>query len=289
MTGSPDLGNANRSEVEYWNSDTGYRWVTYQSAIDAAFTQVTDRLIERAAVQPGERGLDIGCGAGALTLRLAAEPGATGAVLAVDVARALLELAQKRAADRNLSHVDFVLADAQNHRFQAGAFDLLISRFGVMFFSDPVAAFRNMARALRPGGRICFVAWSALEDNPWFKFPQDAAISRLGAPEPPLPRAAGPFAFSEADYVAEILSDAGLSGVSVETEQLYLTFSGTLDDVADLACNLGPAVRILKEKGASEADIEAIRANIYAAFREYAGPDGVRIPAIFNFARATRD
>lgn len=289
MTNSPDLGTANRAQVEYWNSPTGHKWVTYQSAIDATFVPITKRLIERVAARPGERGLDIGCGTGAVTLSLAAEVGPAGAVLAVDIAHALLEVARKHAADRKLSHIDFLLADAQRHRFSPDSFDLLISRFGVMFFNDPVAAFRNMARALRPGGRICFAAWAPLEDNPWFKVPRDAAISRLGTPKPQQPRAPGPLAFAEADYVSQILSDAGLSGVSIETEQLYLTNSGSLDDVADLASNLGPAARILKEKGGSEADFEAIRKSIATAYRAYAGPGGVEVPAILHFVQAVRD
>lgn len=288
MTEPPASEAANASQIKYWNAGPGARWLGFQELLDATFEAVKARLLERAGVTPGERVLEIGCGTGATTLGLAAGTGAGGRVLAVDVARPLLERARARAAEAGFRQAAFVLADAQTHAFEPAAFDLMTSRFGVMFFEDPVAAFANIATALRPGGRVAFVSWAALERNPWFAIPRVAAVERLGEPAPVPPNAPGPMAFQDTVYVTDILSRAGLSQASAEVEEIPLTVPGPLSEVAAFATNLGPVSRIITEKDGTEADRAAIARALEDRLRGYMTAEGCRVPATFNFYAAVK-
>ena len=177
-------------------------------------------LLNAARPEAGDAVLDVGCGTGASTLKVAGRV-ADGSVVGVDISRPLLDRARSRAEAAEIDNASFLLADAQTHRFPAGGFDVLISRLGMMFFEDPVAAFRNLGRALRPGGRIAFVAWAGVKDNPWFHVPRDAAVSRLGAAPSADPSAPGPLAFQDAGRVARLMAAAG-SWQDVRAEQLQV-------------------------------------------------------------------
>ena len=288
MTEPQDSKAANASQIEYWNAGPGAKWAGFQEVLDATFEAVKARLLERAAVTPGERVLEIGCGTGATTLDLAARAGAQGQVLAVDVAQPLMEVARARVTAAGLGNTAFVLADAQTHGFEAGAFDLVASRFGVMFFEDPVAAFTNIARALRPGGRLSFVSWAGLEVNPWFAVPLEVAIERLGEPTPVPPNAPGPMAFQDTAYVADILARAGLSGISAEVEEIALSVPGSLSEAAVFATNLGPVSRIITEKEGTEEDRAAIGRVLEDRLALYMTEAGCRVPATFNFYAAVK-
>jgi SAM-dependent methyltransferase len=194
-----EAGAANADQAEYWNSPSGQRWITYQEALDRRLAPVTELLLERADVRGGECVIDVGCGTGATTLRLAAAVGAHDSVLAVDISESLLAAARRRCLEGGHANVRLIRADAQTHRFERACHDLVTSRFGVMFFDDPIGAFRNLARALRPGGRLAFAAWGPLEANPWFALPLQVGVERLGPPQPQPPRAPGPLALSEPD------------------------------------------------------------------------------------------
>lgn len=278
----------NADQIEFWNSPAGEKWIRFEERLDGGLGAVKERLLERANVTAGEHVVDIGCGTGATTLELAGMAGGGGSVLAVDVSRPLLERAAARAASAGLANVSFKLADAQTHAFSPSSADLVVSRFGVMFFADPVAAFANIVRVLKPGGRVSFVSWASLDANPWFKIPRDAAIARLGQPAPTDPDAPGPLAFRDISRVAGILQDAGLSDVRGSEELVNLKFPGTLEDAADLASNLGPASRIAKEKGASLEDIAAIASAVAEQIADMVVADGVSIPARLNFFSAVK-
>jgi SAM-dependent methyltransferase len=276
----------NADQIEFWNSPAGEKWVTHQDALDRFMTNIKARLLERAAVRPGEHVLDIGCGAGETTMELASRVGPEGRVAGVDVSRLLLAKAEARAAAAGIGHLAFTLADAQTHEFVPGEFDLVASRFGVMFFADPVAAFRNIATALKPGGRMVFVAWGTLEKNPWFTIPRDAAVAQLGAPTPVPANAPGPFAFQDPTYVIDILSEAGLAEPSVSVEEIMLTPAGDLETIATLAATLGPASRIIGEKDGTPDDVAAIVAKIAEALAVYGADGAYPVPATVNFFAA---
>ena len=278
----------NRDQAEFWSSESGNKWVENATVLDAAMAPALDAVLEAAALQPGERVLDIGCGTGASTLEAAAAVGPDGRVTGADISPVMLEGARKRAAEARCATVDFVVADAQTHGFEPGAFDAMLSRFGVMFFADSVAAFANMATAMRPGGRMHFVCWSGLQENPWFSLPRQVAIDRLGAPEPADPRAPGPMAFAERDYVTGILERAGLAEVSSQEVSVDLTPLGSVEQVAKFAAHVGPASRILKEKDGTAEDAKVIVEALSEKMQAFATPDGVRVPATLNLYSAIR-
>jgi SAM-dependent methyltransferase len=273
----------NADQIRYWNSSMGTKWVNYQRELDTCFSAVNKRLFEYTKIKTGEKLLDIGCGTAGLTLEISNQVGSAGHVTAVDISRVLLDYAIERARKMDKENIDFILADAQNHIFEPGRFDSVLSRFGVMFFNDPVAAFRNLADALQPGGRIIFACWAEIELNPWFQIPKLAAIRQLGQPAATDPRAPGPMAFSDREYVMDLLSEAGLKNITIHEEIVPLVNQGSLDEVANLACNLGAATRIMKELEGSDEDFQVIKSEVTEAFEKFSEGNEIRVPATLNF------
>jgi SAM-dependent methyltransferase len=277
----------NADQAEYWSSEVGRRWITCQQALDQRFAPLTELLIARAGVRPGDCVIDIGCGTGATALELAAAVGAHGSVLAVDISEPLLAVARRRAMQSRRSNVRFVQADAQTHRFERGCHDLAMSRFGVMFFADPIGAFANLRRALRPGGRLAFACWGRLEDNPWFAVPLQLGIERLGPLEPRPARAPGPLALAEPDYIDEILTGAGLIDVRIERADSLLPGAASVRDEAELLSQVGFLARLLRERGADEATRRLLVEELADRLAPYLSADGIRLPAAFHLVTAT--
>ena len=288
MTNANLSSQSNADQKKYWNSNAGKKWVKFQDELDQLLESVNDRLIQRSNIELGERVLDIGCGTGATTMGVAALVGKNGLAQGVDISKTLLDCAKNRNLNIPGGRIEYTLADAQTWRFSAGSFDLLTSRFGMMFFANPVHAFKNLSVALREGGRMSFVSWANASDNPWFAIPRDAAIDQLGKPAPTPPTAPGPLAFASADYVLNIMDEAGLNDGSADIEQVDLLYSGSIAEAAHLASNVGPAMRIMKEFDGSPADIVEIKKSVAAGFQEFAVDDGMRIPATLNFFQASK-
>lgn len=269
-TAAPD----NIDQVEYWNGDVGRRWVDSQERLDRAFRPFTAALIERAAPRPGERAIDIGCGCGELSLTLAGQLGAEGRILAVDVSRPMLERARSRARNGEQAAIEWQEADAAAAPFAAAAYDLLISRFGVMFFGEPVGAFRNLRRALRPGGRLAMVCWRPMPDNAWVAVPRAAMLQVVPAPAAMPPDAPGPFAFADAARVGAILAQAGFTEIASAAVDAPLEISAAgADDALEAAVQFvvqaGPASALLRDVDAAtrERAVDAVR----DALRDRAG------------------
>ena len=172
----------NEAEITYWNSAGGRRWVERQQSQDIVLGPILQATLERAQLRQGERVVDIGCGTGASSIALAERAGPSGQVLGVDVSAPMLARAAERLPPG--APVKFVRADATTYRFESAAFDLLFSRFGVMFFAEPVRAFANLRTALKPSGRLAFACWRKFDENPWLQVPLRAALEHV----PPLPR-----------------------------------------------------------------------------------------------------
>ena len=280
---SESVEDPNADQRAFWE-EAGQGWARHHAALDAAFASVLERLLERAALRPGERVLDVGCGAGTSTLAAAEAVGPEGRVVALDVSPPLAALARARLA--GVPQAEVRLADAQTAPPGEG-FDAVISRFGVMFFADPAAAFANLGAALRRGGRIAFAAWAAPAENPWFALPRRAAEARLGeAPATP-PGEPGPFAFA-LDGGGGALRAAGFEAVEVETARIGLRHRGDVGSLAGLMCAIGPAARLLRERGGGEADAAAVRADVEAALAPHAGAGEVVLPALIHLTRARR-
>lgn len=272
----PSAQGPNAEQIEYWNATASAKWIDNHAELDARIGPLGRLAIDRAAPQPGERVLDVGCGCGATSLELAERVGREGVVLGVDVSAPMLELAHRRAAEAGLGALRFECADAQTHAFASGGFDAAVSRFGVMFFEDPTAAFANLRRGLRPGGRLAFVCWRPLKQNPWAALPFQAVVGVVGAPPPPEPGAPGPFALADSERVRAILAGAGFTDVAIEPREaeIDLAGGGGLDAATRFATVVGPASRLLAD--VDEVTRERVGESVRAALAPHAR--GERVP-----------
>lgn len=240
---------SNAEQIEYWNERGGPQWVAFQERLDAQISPLGQVALERAAPQPGESVLDVGCGCGHTSLELAERVGPTGTVVGIDVSRPMLGRARERQAQRGLSHLTFVAADAQTHTFAPRGVDLIFSRFGVMFFADPGRGFANLHGALRPGGRLCFVCWQELPKNDWARVPLGAAFQHVPRPEPPSPGAPGPFAFADRARVRGILEVAGFRDVDFDphVEAMRIGGANGLEGAVEFLLTIGPLASLLRD------------------------------------------
>lgn len=283
------MDTTNSEQAEFWGeSDSGAKWITYEDQLDANHAAVLDLVLDRADLRPDMQVLDIGCGTGTSVLQAAGLVGAKGHVTGADISAPFMDRARTRAADAKVTNATFLLADAQVYPFAPDSFDAIISRFGVMFFADPTAAFANMAKGLRRGGRMTFAAWGPLDGNPWFKLPHVAAVRQLGQPPKLDPNGPGPLAFRDLDRVSALFKDAGLEVETAQTLDMELTPNGTLSDVVDLTNRIGPAARTVAHFDGTPDDIAAIAAAVHDAFQSFETPNGVRIPAQINLFQARR-
>jgi SAM-dependent methyltransferase len=261
----------------FWNSEATRRWVTEQARIDRLFAGVTEAALAAAAPKPGESALDIGCGTGTTLLRLAAAVGPTGRALGVDISEQQLSLARRRVADSGMAQVTVVLDDAATHGFGAGEFDLAFTRFGVMFFADPVAALGNIRRALKPGGRLLLTVFRPGADNPWATASLGAIRHLVPPPAPPGPEDPGQFSWGDPARVHRILGGAGFRNVALTPLDLPITVGADAAEAAEFAMFIGQGARLLH--GLPEATRDAARTALRTFFQQYEGPGGVSLPA----------
>ncbi len=274
---SPTGHELNADQIAYWNGPAGQRWADRQQAQDIVLGPVADILIDRARPQTGERVIDIGCGSGVTTIALAQKVGPSGRALGIDISGPML--ARARASAPKDLPVDFTLADATVYPFDPASFDLLASRFGVMFFGDPVLSFANMRKALRPAGRLAFACWREPRENPFFMAPLQAAYKHVPKLPQQGPEDPGPFAFASEERVRRILGEAGFTGVEMEPCPLLLdaAMGRGLDSAVQGAFEIGPVSRALE--GQPE-ELRAAAANsIREALAPFAKGDAVLLPA----------
>jgi SAM-dependent methyltransferase len=278
---------ANTAQREYWNTVAGPRWVGLEGFVERRVRAVNDLLLARSGVKAGERVLEIGCGTGAFTVPLAEAVGGSGEVVGADISTAMLAGAKKRLAEAGRRHVSLIEADAQTHKFAPGRFDLVTSRFGVMFFADPAAAFTNLFGAARPGGRLCFACWGPLDENEHWLVPYRVALRHLGPPEPKPPHAPGPMAFADPDYVREFLGKAGFADIAVDREHPEISASAPHEE-AEHACIMGPSGRLIDEKRPDEATRQTIRREIEGVFAAHAEDGKMTLPSTVFVVTARR-
>src|ERR1700722_8312023 len=187
----------NAAQIDYWNAAAGETWSTMHDQLDRQIEPLGLEAMRRLAPQSGEQILDLGCGCGQTTVALAERVGRAGAVLGVDISRPMLEVARSRPLPADATQPAFREGDAQSDDLGASVFDAAFSRFGVMFFSDPAAAFANIRAALKPAGRLGFVCWRSYPENLWMRLPIESAQPLLAPAAPAAPTAPGPFAFAD--------------------------------------------------------------------------------------------
>jgi SAM-dependent methyltransferase len=279
----PATGNA--AQAEYWNLQAGPVWVENQARLDRQLDPL-GRAAQRALdPRPGEALLDLGCGCGQTSLQLAEAVAPDGLVTGVDISRPMLELARSRAPG---PRVRFVEADAQTGDLAAGlanpAYDAAYSRFGVMFFEDPPRAFANVARSVRPGGRLAFVCWRAITENAWMLGPYQAAAAHLPPQTPGDPLAPGPFAFADPSRLRAVLEAGGWTDIDLAPHDEAIGAGGVEESLA-VALRVGPLGAALRESPElAPKVIDAVR----AFFEAHDGPDGVRLPSATWIVTARR-
>jgi SAM-dependent methyltransferase len=240
-----------QDQIAFWNAEAGDSWARRQETWDVTLAPIGEAAFDRAGIAPGQWAIDIGCGCGATTIELARRVGEQGRVLAIDVSKPMLARARQRAG--GMANVALVEADATTHPFEAGGYDLLFSRLGVMFFADPPKAFANLRKALkaakgRAGGRLAFACFRAPQLNPFFTVPLRAATEFAPPPPKMAPGEPGPFAFAEEAHVRRILDAAGFTEVKLEPVDLALDVgSGKgLEEAVINTREIGPSSRVLR-------------------------------------------
>jgi SAM-dependent methyltransferase len=263
---TPTGHEQNADQISYWNGPGGQRWADRQQAQDILLKPIADALIDRASPEAGERIIDVGCGSGATTIAFAQKVGPSGHVFGIDVSGPMLARA-RQSAPKDLP-VDFVLADATVYPFDPASFDLLASRFGVMFFAQPALSFANMRRALRPSGRLAFACWREPRENPFFMAPLQAVYKHVPKLPQQGPEDPGPFSFALETRVHRILGEAGFTGIEMEPRNFALdvAIGRGLDAAVQGALEIGPASRAL------EGHPEEVRAAAMKSIREALEP-----------------
>jgi SAM-dependent methyltransferase len=207
----PEVDPANAENAAAWNGDEGGHWAEQDVLFNASIARYDPEFLAAPEIEPGDRVLDIGCGTGQTT-RAAAQSARDGSAFGVDVSIPMIDCARKRTAEAGIPNVEFEAGDAQIYPFESAGFDAVIGRTGAMFFADAPAAFANLARATRPGGRLALLVWQSLAENEWMREFRRIAAAGRDMPTPP-PNAPGPFAFADPEYTRTVLAAAGFADV----------------------------------------------------------------------------
>jgi ubiquinone/menaquinone biosynthesis C-methylase UbiE len=264
----------NKEQIELWNGTAGEAWVDRQESLDRLFEPFERLLADVAAERNGQRVLDVGCGTGATTLAVARRLGAAAACTGVDISEPMIALARERAARERLN-ARFVCADAQTHAFPAQSFDLIVSRFGVMFFEDPHAAFANLHRAARADAHLELIAWRSAADNPFMTTAERAAASYLPTIPARRPDEPGQFAFADEKRVRAILEQADWR--SIDIQPLDVACALPASELDAYVTKLGPLGRVLGD--ADERTRVQVLTKVRQAFAPYVHGAEVRFNA----------
>jgi len=275
---------ANEAMYEYWNGVQAEAWVRSHANYESMLEPMIDPILSAARLQEGEAVLDIGCGSGALARAAAERVGTAGSVTGLDISEGMVELARRLSP----SELTFTACDVQTADLSEVSADVAVSRFGVMFFDDPVAAFRNIGAAVRPGGRIAFACWQSPMDNPWVSVPMSAIVPILGVPDLPQPGAPGPFQMADTAFVRTTLAAAGWRDIAVAPHELDICIGAArdVDEAVVFLINDGVARRLFEGRS------DEIRAEAEDALRKalepHVTPDGVMLRAAPWIVTASR-
>ena len=276
----------NDDQHEFWNKGIGQKWVKEDNSMNERFTILTKEFFKRAKIEKGDKVLDIGCGGGITSFETSKILGNDGYVLGADISKILLDLAKKNYS--NIKNLEFKYCDVQNYEFEKNSFSKVISRFGVMFFENPIKAFQNINNAIQDGGSLHFVCWTNVMENEFFTAAANIIIRHLDRGFPELTRAPGPFAFSEKKYVKQILNAAGFENIKVEKVYTLISTNDSAEKDGNLLFNIGLAGRLLSEENLSEAELAKIKEKIIEMSQNRKVDGKITYKACLNFVSATK-
>lgn len=259
---------------DYWKQDGGQKWVEFIDETEATLEVFNERLLERAGIVAGETVLDVGCGGGLNSIAIASLVGEAGRVTGVDISPQVIALAGARGG--HMTNLEFVEGDAARLSLEDGLYSLVFSRFGVMFFSDPVEAFINLRRALKPDGRMVFLCWRPMEENTWMQEPA-RAVWEIIPPDgpPPEPDAPGPFSLGDKNRVEALLGNAGFTSIDIEPLNVEMAI-GPLTSAVEFFMKMGPASAAAAD--ATDEQKSEIRNVLAEVLKRYDTDNGVVMP-----------
>ena len=266
---------------EYWNEAGGRKWVDNLLRIEKTLEPIGSKMLEIMKEEADVKVLDVGCGGADLAAKIAIHLGQGSEVIASDISQHILDEAKRKHSCDNL---EFLQCDVEDYDFEPHLFDVVISRFGVMFFESPLSAFTNINRSMKKGGRLNLLVWEAFDENLWMKVPASAAFKVLERPEPPKQGEPGPFSLCDSHAFSKILSAAGFDNITFDSNKLNLNL-GSLDEAVQLMTQLGPAAKPYGE-APSDLQIQA-RESMEAVLSQHESDSGVSLPSSFWLVRAT--
>ena len=276
----------NDEQFEFWNEGIGQWWVDEDESMNERLSILTEELFLKSNIKKDDKVLDIGCGGGQTTFEVSEMVGENGYVLGADISKILLDLAKsKYASTKNL---EFKYCDVQNYKFRENSFNKVISRFGVMFFENPIEAFKNIYNAIQEGGSLNFVCWTNVMENEFFTDPTNIIIKHINKEFPEITRAPGPLAFSEEDYVKEILMSSKFKNVKIEKVYSSISTNDSAEKDGALLLKLGLGGRLLADANLSKKELSIIRDEMVEISQKRQKNGKITYKACLNYVSATK-
>ena len=276
----------NDEQFEFWNEGIGQWWVDEDESMNERLSILTEELFLKSNIKKDDKVLDIGCGGGQTTFEVSEMVGENGYVLGADISKILLDLAKsKYASTKNL---EFKYCDVQNYKFRENSFNKVISRFGVMFFENPIEAFKNIYNSIQEGGSLNFVCWTNVMENEFFTDPTNIIIRHLNKDFPEITRSPGPLAFSEEKYINEILSNSGFKNIKVEKVYSLITTNDSPEKNGELLLSIGLGGRLLADANLSKKELSVIRDEMVEISQKRQKNGKITYKACLNYVSATK-
>ena len=276
----------NDEQFEFWNEGIGKKWVEEDDSMNERLSILTKELFLRSNINRDDKILDIGCGGGQTSFEASEMVGESGYVVGADISKILLDLAKSKYA--NTKNLEFKYCDVQNYKFRENSFNKVISRFGVMFFENPIEAFKNIYNSIQEGGSLNFVCWTNVMENEFFTDPTNIIIKHLNKEFPEITRAPGPLAFSEANYVKEILVSSQFKNVKVEKVYSSISTNDSAEKDGDLLLKLGLGGRLLADANLSKKELSVIRDEMVEISQKRLKNGKITYKACLNYVSATK-
>ena len=277
---------ANEEQFELWNESMGKKWAEEDDSMNERLSILTKELFLRLNISRGDKILDIGCGGGQTSFEASEIVGENGYVVGADISKILLDLARSKYP--NTKNLEFRLCDVQNYEFRENSFNKVISRFGVMFFENPIEAFKNIYNSLQERGSLNFVCWTNVMENEFFTDPTNIIIRHLNKDFPEITRSPGPLAFSEEKYINEILSNSGFKNIKVEKVYSLITTNDSPEKNGELLLSIGLGGRLLADANLSKKELSVIRDEMVEISQKRQKNGKITYKACLNYVSATK-